>query len=137
MNSLGEPDHVDDLPCVRQCPALRTPLLAGEFLPAGFAYSAPRPETRAKVVARYAFPESRESYVFKVQPCLTAGRWYAWGDYCASGQRVVDACYEFLDGGGSFRSRAAAEWAIHSYVAHLHAQDHTTPFLSHDSEPVC
>lgn len=137
MNSLGEPDHVDELSCVRQCPPLRNPLLAGGFLPARFAGSDPQPEARPELVARYAFPESRESYVFRVKPCAHGNRWYAWGDYCASGRRVADACYDFLDGGGSFQSRAAAEWAIHTYVMHLHAQDHSNSLTSHDPESVC
>lgn len=74
-------------------------------------------------MAHYRFPNSREAYVFSLQPCLSKGRWYAWGDYCPYGRTVADACYQFLDGGGSFNSRSAAEWAIHTYIAHLAAED--------------
>ena len=124
MNSLGQPTCLDELVCVRDCPALRAPLAAGDFAPDWFGISTPEPSSKPEPVARYRFPNSRETYLFSVRPCLDASRWYAWGDYSPWGRKVTDACYQFLDGGGSFSSRSAAEWAIHTYIAHLAASDH-------------
>ncbi len=123
MTLLDRPHCISDLVCVRDCPELRAPLAAGEFIPDWFAISTPDPSQKAEKVARYRFPNSREAYVFSVQPCASEGRWYAWGDYCPQGRTVADACYQFLDGGGSFASRSAAEWAIHTYIAHLTTED--------------
>jgi hypothetical protein len=123
MTLSGYPQCIEELACVRECPELRAPLAAGEFVPDWFAISTSDTSRKAEHVARYRFPNSREAYIFSVRPCRSEGRWYAWGDYCPEGRTVADACYQFLDGGGSFASRSAAEWAIHIYIAHLTAED--------------
>ncbi len=126
MTLIEKPRCIDDLACIRDCPELRVPLETGDFMPDWFPISTPDSGQSAEQVARYRFPNSRESYIFSVQPCCTDGRWYAWGDFSPWGRKVTDACYQFLDGGGSFSTRSAAEWAIHTYIAHLLAEDHRT-----------
>lgn len=137
MNSLGDPTHVDDLVCVKDCPALREPMLAGAFLPSWLPGNTPDEAHKPEHVARYRFPSSREAYIFQVQPCRDEGRWYAWGEWAPQGRKVADACYQFLDGGGTFSSRSAAEWAIHVYIAHLHANAHLLTHPCHAAESVC
>ncbi len=123
MNTLGRPTCIDELACVRECPAMRTPLVDGDFIPDWFAGSTPDVAQAAQIVGRYRFPGTRETYIFSVRPCLQEGRWYAWGEYSPWGRKITDACYQFLDGGGSFNNRSAAVWAIHTYIAHLAAVD--------------
>jgi hypothetical protein len=123
MNSLGQPDCVDELECVRDCPALRAALIAGDFQTDYDPWSRDDATRKVERIARYRYPDSRETYLFSVQPAPEPGRWYAWGDYSPWGNKVTDACYGFLNGGGSFNSRSAAVWAIHTYIAHLTADD--------------
>jgi len=119
MNSLGEPEHLDDLGFLQRYPELRPPLEAGNFSPSRWLSSdgiyGPSVE-----VAHYRMPGSRAVVRFHVQPCEThrSPRWHAYGEWCEYGRTAHDACYDFLDGGGSFTTRAAAEWAIHLYIAH-------------------
>ncbi|WP_166442811.1 hypothetical protein [Phragmitibacter flavus] len=124
MNSLGIPTCLDDLHCVQHWPALRLPMAEGGFEPSWLPSSKVDASSQAEEVARYRVPGSRGSYVYKVRPCESDSRWYAWGDWCPYGRTATDACYDFLDGGGSFANRSAAEWAIHTFVAALCAAEH-------------
>jgi hypothetical protein len=126
MNSLGEPECLDELEFLRTCPELRPALEAGDFRPgechADDRFRFARPET----VDRHQVPGSREVYEYRVQRMTRDGeadRWQAFAKYCPYGRTAMDACHGFLDGGGSFGSRAAAEWAIHLYLAHRHERE--------------
>ncbi len=126
MNCFAEPVYEDDQAyCVRNYPAMRAPLEAGDFQPWHSEESAPDSDVRPQWIAKYRFPDSSEACLFYVQPCAFKNRWYAWGDYCRYGRSASDACYDFLNGGGSFSTRSAAEWAIHAFVAELNSCDHS------------
>jgi hypothetical protein len=134
MNSLGEPTCLDDLEFLRTCPALRPALEAGDFRPGEFyadgAFRYAPPET----VARHQVPGSREVYEYRVQRMTRPGeadRWHAFGEYCPFGRTAMDARYGFLDGGGSFSTRATAEWTIHLYLAHLSEREAMKEGVSH------
>ena len=127
MNSLGEPTCLDELHCVQVCPALLPALTAGDFTPAfreGCRYEGATWE-RVEDIGRFREPGKREVHVYRLQRLtLSDGteRWRAFGEYCWGGRTADDADYTFLDGGGTFATRAAAEWTIHIYLAHLYAE---------------
>lgn len=123
MNSDVESLWLQNLDCVKACPALLAPLRAGGFEREYDPFTRLDHSRKVKQVARYQFPNSREAYVFSIQAAPQHGRWYAWGDYCPHGRVASDACYQFLDGGGSFDNYHAAVWAIHSYIAYLAEDD--------------
>ena len=87
-------------------------------------------------IGRYRLSGTREAYVYRLQSLRTPkGRtwWHAYGEYCPLGRSVTDADYVFLDGGGYFSDRAAALWAIHLWLAHLHRAD--VPAVAADANP--
>jgi len=126
MNSLGEPECLDDLDCLRECPELRPALEAGDFSPDSRLRTGPEWTLHpVEDIGRFRFPGKREAYVYRLRRMTHAdGRevWDAFGEYCWGGRSANDADYVFLDGGGVFSNRAAALWAIHLYLAHLHAR---------------
>ena len=125
MNSCGHPTCYEDVSGTASCPALLEPMTAGDFHPAGWEGEERDDSSTPEEVARYPVHGSRAAYVFKVQPCR-GGRWHAWGDWCPQGRTPTDACYEFLDGGGTFTSRRTAAWAIQTFLAHWHEGDSPT-----------
>jgi len=134
MNSLGEPTCLDDLDFLMWIPELREPMMAGDFRPFGF-YDAEYCDFRVQdEIAVYQFPETPETYRFSVRAFFVAGkmRWQAWGDYCEMDNSPSDACYDFLDGGGSFSSREAAACAIHVFISHLYSKELTDAEVTHD-----
>lgn len=121
MNSLGDPTCLDDLEFLRACPALRPALEAGDFRPGWFYPGGLFADGPAESVARCRQTGIRAVDEFFVQRMTRADgteRWHAYGEYCPFGRMATDACYGFLDGGGSFNTRETAEWAIHLYLAH-------------------
>lgn len=120
---------LDELPAHRsffdRYPDLRPPLLAGDFQPSTFLPCCSGVYGKPIEIACYHVPCSRSAMRFYVRTCDTGDelRWHAWGDWCEYGRTSHDACYDFLDGGGSFATRKTAEWAIHLYVARLLAED--------------
>lgn len=118
------PACLDDLLCVAECPELRPALAAGDFVPDCHERHHCEGATWGEVetVARHQLPATSECYFYRVQPLtLSDGnrRWHACGEYSWDGRTVDDADYVFLDGGGSFSSRAAALHAIRVYLHHL------------------
>lgn len=74
----------------------------------------------SETVARHHVPGLSEVNEYRVQRMTREGeadRWHAFGEYCPLGRTAMDGCYGFLAGGGSFSTRAAAERAIHLYLA--------------------
>ncbi len=127
MNILDDPSWHDDLPCVRACPDLRDPLVAGDFH-RGLSYGTLTGGIGPIIeIASYRMPGARAMYRFFIYSFQNHGQecWWAYGDWCPHGRTAGDGCYDFLDGGGSFATRVAAEWAIHVYVAHLLSQELT------------
>ncbi len=110
-------------------PGIRPALDAGDFVSGGWMPSDPACYGRREEIAVYRMPGSRSTVRFHIQTCQrgTTIRWLAFGEWCEYGRTAHDACYDFLDGGGHFATRATAEWAIHLYVARLLAEEATTP----------
>ncbi len=127
MNSLGEPTCLDELHCVQVCPELRPALAAGDFIPDFHESHRYDGATwhRAEDIGRFRVPGKREACVYRLQRItLPDGteRWRAFGEYCWGGRTADDADYVFLDGGGTFSTRATAEWVIHLSLAHRYAR---------------
>ena len=134
MNSLVEPECLDELEFLSTCPELRPALEAGDFRPGEFyadnSFRYAPPET----VARHYVSGLSEVNKYRVQRMTREGeadRWHAFGEYCPFGRTAMDAYHGFLAGGGSFSTRAAAEWAIHLHLAYLFEQEATNGVTSH------
>jgi hypothetical protein len=116
---------------VAQCPELAAALAAGNFRDPDDGIDFTRWEHGpVEDIGRYRFPgRRRESYIYRLQALRAPGGdtwWHAYGEYCPLGRSATDADYIFLDGGGLFSNRAAALWAIHLWIAHLHRDDART-----------
>ena len=114
---------------VPECPELAEALAAGDYRS---LYDDDGMDTArwehgpVEDIGRYRVPGRREAYVYRLRPLRAPGGqtwWHAYGEYCPFGRSVTDADYVFLDGGGCFSERAAALWAIHLWLAHLHRAD--------------
>ena len=136
MKLYDPPVYEESVGGVAECPELLEAMEAGDFRPDGDMFVTPYEAAawvwhKAEDIGRHQRPGRRAAYVYRLQSVTHKTDpgfpvvWHVYGEYCRCGRATSDADYLFLDGGGFFFNRAAALWAIHLWLAHLHKTEAT------------